>query len=521
MKILTFGEVLWDVYPDEKHIGGAVMNFSAHASKLGAEVYFASAVGRDEEGRLALKLMNSWGINTDFVAVSEEYETGKCMVTLNENSIPTYDLLQNAAYDHIPCPDVSCDVLSFGSLALRNRENIAVIEKLLEKEYREIFVDINIRPPFYSEETISLCLENATILKISDEELHYVCSIGDLTHAAKDIMQRHKNIKLLIITLGEKGAMVYDGKEFFRKDGIKTEVLSTVGAGDSFSAAFLVNFLKGKSIDECLDAAVKLSSFVVSQQAAVPDYDMIDHSEFLRDTDSDVAVLMIHGIAGTPAQFRKIIGIIPKEWTLHNILLDGHGKGVLDFGRSSMKKWRDQALSEAEKLINAHKKVLIVAHSMGTLFAIRVAISHPNKTCGLFLLSVPTRPWVRFSTMVKSFKIMLGKTGKDTDAMRNGTSIRLEKQPLKYLSWVPRLIELLFEVRRVRALIPQLKVSTKTFQSYTDELVSARSIKDLENHPYIQNTVLYNSGHFDYGYDDAELLRTELKKSIEEIKLGC
>ncbi len=244
---------------------------------------------------------------------------------------------------------------------------------------------------------------------------------------------------------------------------------------------------------------------------------MIDHSEFLRDTNSDIAVLMIHGIAGTPAQFRKIIDIIPSEWTLHNILLDGHGKGVLDFGRSSMKKWRAQALSEAEKLGNTHKKVFIIAHSMGTLFAIRAAVSHPDKICGLFLLSVPTRPWVRFSTMVKSFKIMLGKTGEDVAAMRNGTSIRLEKKPLKYLTWIPRLIELLFEIRRVRALIPQLKVTAKTFQSYVDELVSARSIKDLENHPYIKNTVLYNSGHFDYGDDDAEILRTELKKCIEEI----
>ena len=273
MKILAFGEVLWDVYPEEKHIGGAVMNFSAHAAKLGAEVYFASAVGNDKEGTLALKLMNGWGINTEFVAVSDIYETGKCLVTLDENSVPSYNLLQNVAYDHIPYPDFPCDILSFGTLALRENENYSVINKLLENKYREIFVDINIRPPFYTEKSISLCLENATILKISDEELHYVCDDSDLQAAAKAITQKHRNIKLLIITLGENGALVYDKKVFYRKAAIKAGVSSTVGAGDSFSAAFLVNFLNGKSIDECLDSAVRLSSLVVSQQGAVPDYD--------------------------------------------------------------------------------------------------------------------------------------------------------------------------------------------------------------------------------------------------------
>ena len=273
MKILAFGEVLWDVYPSDKYIGGAVMNFSAHAARLGATVYFASSVGKDEEGTLALDLMNEWGINTESVAVSDRFETGKCLVTLDESSIPAYNLLQNVAYDHIPYPDISCDILSFGTLALREKENITILKSLLKKEYREIFVDINIRPPFYTDETISLCLENATILKISDEELHFVCADADLKTAAKAIMQKHKNIKLLIITMGEKGSFVYDGQEFFFKDAVKTEVSSTVGAGDSFSAAFLVNFLNGKSIDICLDSAVRLSSFVVSQKAAVPDYD--------------------------------------------------------------------------------------------------------------------------------------------------------------------------------------------------------------------------------------------------------
>ena len=247
---------------------------------------------------------------------------------------------------------------------------------------------------------------------------------------------------------------------------------------------------------------------------------MTDHNEFLRDTDSDLAVLMIHGIVGSPAHFKNLIDVIPEDITLRNILLDGHGKGVSDFGRSSMKKWKAQVSAEVEALFKAHSKVFIVAHSMGTLFAIGEAIKNPDKICGLFLLSVPSRPHVRFSTVITSLKAMWGGKGEDVERMLADTSIKLSPYLWKYISWIPRYIELLAEISRIRKLLPNLKVRTKTFQSRTDELVSFRSVKDLENHPYIHNTVLYNSGHFAYGHDDTELLRAELKKCINEIKLG-
>ena len=242
---------------------------------------------------------------------------------------------------------------------------------------------------------------------------------------------------------------------------------------------------------------------------------MIDHGEFLRNCDSSkTAVLMIHGIAGTPAHFRKIIDVIPDNWSLHNILLDGHGKSVSDFGRSSMKKWKAQAKKASETLLQNHDRIFIVAHSMGTLFAIQDAIDNPQRIAGLFLLSVPSRPWVRLSTIRTCVRMLCGKSGDDVTRMANDTSISLVKNPLKYISWAPRLIELLIEVRRVRNILPQLKVPTLTFQSYTDELVSARSIRDLEGHSFIKNTVLYESGHFDYGENDTALLRQCLHDMI-------
>lgn len=241
----------------------------------------------------------------------------------------------------------------------------------------------------------------------------------------------------------------------------------------------------------------------------------MDHEEYIRYVEgSPLAVLMIHGIAGTPAHFRDLVHLIPEEVSLYNILLDGHSSTVDDFSRSSMEKWKQQAKQMLSQILSHHKKVIIVAHSMGTLFAIQGAVDHPEQVAQLFLLSVPTRPWVRFSTILTSLRVCRGNIAPDDAAaiaMRNDTGIRLERNPIKYIGWVPRLWELLWEIRRVRKLLPRLNVPTQTFQSQVDELVSSRSCKDLCGHPCIQNTVLYHSGHFAYGAEDTALLQNRFR----------
>lgn len=281
MKILSFGEILWDVYPDNAYIGGAPLNFGAHLAKQGAEVYMLSAVGKDELGSKALSVLEGWGIRTDYVKTLD-CETGKCLVTLDENSVPSYNLLSHVAWDFID-GDVNeaFDVLYFGTLALRSQTNLNTVKGLLAKGgFKEVFVDVNIRPPFYSAKTVSMALENATILKISDEELEtVVASVGlevnGTEETARAIARTYENIKILIITLGAKGSLAYDVKndKFFYAHGIKVEVASTVGAGDSFSASFLRKYLEGESTDECLAYATKISAFVVSKYDAVPDYE--------------------------------------------------------------------------------------------------------------------------------------------------------------------------------------------------------------------------------------------------------
>ena len=184
----------------------------------------------------------------------------------------------------------------------------------------------------------------------------------------------------------------------------------------------------------------------------------MDHGEYIRDVEgSAVAVLMIHGIAGTPAHFRDLLPVIPENWTVHNILLDGHGKKVEDFGKTSMKKWKAQANAAVTELLSGHDKLLIVAHSMGTLFAIQAAIDHPDRIPALFLLAAPMRPWVRFSTMLTCLRVSRGDIREDdapAHAMKNATCIQLDRRLWKYISWMPRMIELLVEIRRVRKLLP-------------------------------------------------------------------
>lgn len=245
----------------------------------------------------------------------------------------------------------------------------------------------------------------------------------------------------------------------------------------------------------------------------------MDHSAYERIVPGGkTAVLMIHGIAGTPAHFRHLIPVIPEAFSARSILLSGHGGRVTDMGKTNMKAWKQQVEASLQELLQTHEKVYLMAHSMGTLFALRAAVEHPDKIAGLFLLAVPTRPHVRCSTMLTSLRVAWGNV-KQTDtkaiAMRDNTSIHVERNLFKYLTWTPRFVELFAEIARVKKLLPRLQVPCLSFQSHVDELVSIRSCKDLEGHPYIQNTVLYNSGHFAYGEDDLQLLRERLKDFLK------
>lgn len=244
--------------------------------------------------------------------------------------------------------------------------------------------------------------------------------------------------------------------------------------------------------------------------------------EYIHIVDgSDTAVLMIHGIVGTPDQFRPFLDLIPDDWSVVNLLLDGHGKGVREFGASSMDKWKEQVFNRLDGLLAKHRRVLIAAHSMGALFAIQAAVRHPGRIGGLFLLNVPMRIHLPPRTVLACLKNAFGLV-KETDGsawtMKQGCGVQLSPYLWQYISWIPRFIELLREIRYTRAILPQLAVPALAFHSRMDELVSGRSCKDLQGHAHIRTVQLENSGHFGYGEADLALLREELSQQIVTMK---
>ena len=281
--LIAFGEVLWDVYPDEKYIGGAPLNFAAHFVKGGAESYLLSAVGDDALGADTLKAVNSLSVGTDFITVKSGVPTGRCNVTLDEDMHPTYALLSNVAYDYIDLPDgdIRADAFYFGTLALRSEYNRASLAKALSRiNAGTVIVDVNIRPPYDSAEAVCFALSYANILKISDEELPVVldragiAADGGYGDICRRICGKYPQIKIILLTLGEKGAFAYDAKSDceYKKAAQRVEVASTVGAGDSFASGFLAKYLSGESIDASLDYATRISAYVVSRKEAIPDY---------------------------------------------------------------------------------------------------------------------------------------------------------------------------------------------------------------------------------------------------------
>ncbi len=278
MKILSFGEIIWDVYETEKFIGGAPLNLAAHCSKQGADSFMLSSVGNDDLGSSALEIVKNFNVKTDFVSINKEKETGKCIVTLNENGVPSYNVLTDVAYDYIKAPDninnLQFDIFCFGTLALRSKENLKTVKSIIENcNIKKVYCDINIRPPFFSEQVIIFALENSNILKISDEEFRYVTEACDLKEL-EDIAEKYKNLEFILLTQGEKGATVYDckKKKVYTKNAPKVDVASSVGAGDSFGATFICEYFKTEDTLKSLEKAIEISAFVVSKKEAIPEY---------------------------------------------------------------------------------------------------------------------------------------------------------------------------------------------------------------------------------------------------------
>lgn len=280
--VVGMGEALWDVLPEGKKIGGAPANFAYHVSQFGLPSCVVSAIGDDALGKEIIENFTSKGL--DQLIAEVPYPTGTVQVEIDQTGIPLYDIKENVAWDNIPYTE-HLDALAkrtkavcFGSLAQRNvvsRETINHFLDTMPKDDDSLVVfDVNLRQGFYNKEILCKSMQNCNILKINDEELITVSRMFgypgiDLQDKCWILLGKY-NLKMLILTCGINGSYVFTPGNVSFQPTPKVEVADTVGAGDSFTAAFIASILKGKSVTEAHTIAVKTSAFVCTQKGAMP-----------------------------------------------------------------------------------------------------------------------------------------------------------------------------------------------------------------------------------------------------------
>lgn len=278
--IVGLGEILWDVLPTGKVLGGAPANFAYQASQFGLEGYAVSAIGNDPLGDEIIENLNSKSLN--HIVEQVDFPTGTVQVTLDSNGIPQYEICENVAWDNIPLtPKIEelarkTSTVCFGSLAQRSevsRQTIHRFLELLPADALKVF-DINLRQHFYTKEIIDTSLKYSNVLKINDDEVVIVAKLFgweglEEMEVCKKLRQLY-DLKLVILTKGTKGSAVITAKDAFFRPTPIVEVADTVGAGDAFSAGFVASLLKGKSIEEAHRIAVEVSAYVCTQHGAMP-----------------------------------------------------------------------------------------------------------------------------------------------------------------------------------------------------------------------------------------------------------
>lgn len=282
MKVLVFGEILWDIIDGVPHLGGAPLNFATHIRKCGGESDIISCLGFDELGEMALERVQELGFDSTLIQRSKK-KTGTVPVTIH-NGQPEYEILQDVAFDHIRSKDldktkiVSYDSFYFGSLIQRNDVSANTLKFVLENNsFREVFYDVNLRKDCFTQGIIEDSLEHCTILKVNDDEVEEISRLifGEekgLELFSRLITNRYAKIKIIIITAGSAGAYIYHKRALKRIPTNQIQVMDTVGAGDAFSAAFITSYFKTDDPIRSAEIANSVGGYVASQSGAIPDY---------------------------------------------------------------------------------------------------------------------------------------------------------------------------------------------------------------------------------------------------------
>jgi fructokinase len=279
--VIGIGEVLWDILPSGKQLGGAPANFAFHAAALGARSRVISGVGRDPLGDEILRRLQSLGLPTAEIQIDPSKPTGTVSVELAADGQPRFTIHENVAWDNMALEKsalaavAGADAVSFGTLAQRSEPSRATIRSLLAAARPDALriLDINLRQNYYSLEIIETSLNLANILKLNDAELPIIgelsATFGNFREIMESLAHRY-NLRLVCLTRGARGSLLYAGGQWADDPSEPVVVKDTVGAGDAFTAALAMGLLAGKPLAAINRRANQIARYVCSQEGATP-----------------------------------------------------------------------------------------------------------------------------------------------------------------------------------------------------------------------------------------------------------
>ncbi|MNS60026.1 2-dehydro-3-deoxygluconokinase [compost metagenome] len=280
LKAVAYGEVLWDVFANEKKIGGAPLNVALRMKTLGCDVAMISCVGNDEDGKAIKDQVKQLGLETDTIVVSEDFPTGLVNVTLNERGSATYEISYPSAWDKIELNDLakttvkSADVLIYGSLVCRDNVSRNALEQLLQYDVYKVF-DVNLRKPHYTYGILNQLMQSADFIKFNDEELLEIAKAMNSPFESLEenmaFIEEKTKATAMCVTKGKHGALLLWEGKIYENIGYPIEVADTVGAGDSFLAALITSLLTGKEPQYSIDFACAVGALVAESPGANPE----------------------------------------------------------------------------------------------------------------------------------------------------------------------------------------------------------------------------------------------------------
>jgi fructokinase len=289
MKIVSIGEVLWDAVGEKEHLGGATFNFSAHARRLGHEVYFVSGVGKDGRGRRILERMEAMRLSTRYVRVAPEAATGLVTVHLGTGGQPQFTLHRPAAWDYPELSDQEIqelvspppDWIYFGTLSLITERVKSLTLRIIQAAPgSKTFYDINLRPDSYNRPLVRELLSRARVVKLNDQEVREVDTmLGGHNSTLERFCRNHAREfgwEAVSVTRGAQGCALFMGGKFLEAPGYQVAVKDSIGAGDAFAAAFLHGYASGWPAPEVADFANRVGALVASRTGAIPDWKIED-----------------------------------------------------------------------------------------------------------------------------------------------------------------------------------------------------------------------------------------------------